>query len=246
VALGEIVNCSTYANVITGFAATGVPSCPINGVRLTGGFYGGDGNTEVYLDTYGGDHKIIGVYTELAGTSPTGPTLGTPASHNGRGFDFTTNNTDVECYDCHAEGHSSSGFASAADEVQFTACKAINNGAAGTGDRVGFYQIRGRATFYSLRSGNIRGANSQQYGIYISDAAPGVLVWGADLTGNPTAAIQVGANINGLTMGGVVPAGNLLMPFGGITVGTPNGGATVGGINVHTGIQLDGTPYNNP
>jgi hypothetical protein len=244
VALGEILNCSTYANVGPGFAASGVPSCPINGIRMTGGLFGQDGNSEIFLDTYGGDHKIIGVYAELAGTSPTGPTLGTPASNAGNGFEFGINNTDVICNDCHSEGNSNAGFISAAAEAQFSGCKAINNGASTASGRVGFYQTAGRVTFFNVRAGNIRGATSQQYGIYLTNAAGGALIWGADLTGNSTATLTVAAGVNGLTIGGMVPAGNLLMPGGGIVVGT--GGAIVGGINVATGVYLNSNPFNNP
>jgi hypothetical protein len=246
VALGEMVNCSTYANGITGFAAVGQSNCPINGLRITGGFFGGDGNSEVYLDTWGGDHKIIGTYTELAGTSPTGPTMSIPASHAGNGFEITVNNTDILCNDCHSEGHSNAGFVTSAAEAQFNGCKAINNGASTSPGRVGFYQLAGRATFSNVRSGNIRGSVSQQYGIYLNNATVGVLIWGADLTGNSTATLAVAAGFNNVTMGGVVPAGSILLPHGGITVGTPVNGVIDGGINVASGIQLNGTSYNNP
>jgi hypothetical protein len=245
--LGEIVNCSTYANVGTGFAAVGLPDCPIEGVRLTEGFFGSDNNDEIYLDTYGGDHKIIGVYTELAGTSSAGPTLSTPPTHVGAGFFFTPNNTDVACSNCHAEGHSNSGFNTSSREVQFNACIAINNGASTTADRAGFFQISGRVSFFSVRAGNTQGSNLQQHGIYLTDATGGALIWGADLTGNSTATLTVTAGgTNNLTMGGVVPAGSILLPNGGIDVGNAVGGVVVGGINVSTDVYKNNTAYTNP
>jgi hypothetical protein len=245
ISLGEIVNCSSFANVEPGFSAVGLPACPINGIRLTGGLFGQDGNSEVFLDTYGGDHKIIGVYTELAGTGPTGPTLGTPASNAGSGFEFTINNTDVLCNDCHSEGNSNAGFVTAAAEAQFTGCRAINNGASTAPGQVGFYQTAGRVSFFSVRAGNLRGSTSQQHGIFLTNAA-GVLIWGADLALNATASLTVDAGLDELTMGGVMPSGNFLLPDGGMSVGHPGGGAVVGGINVSAGVYLNDTPYDNP
>jgi hypothetical protein len=247
IALGEMVSCSTYANTGTGFAASGLPDCSLNGIRLTGGFFGGDNNDEVYLDTYGGEHKLIGVFTELAGTSPTGPTMGTPPSHVGAGFFFTPNNIDVACSNCHAEGHSNSGFITSADEAQFNGCKAINNGASTAADRAGFFQIAGLVSFFSVRAGNNRGTTSQQHGIYLTDVTGGGLVWGADLTGNSTATLTVTAGgTNNLTLGGVVPAGSLLLPHGGIDVGNATGGVIVGGINVAANVYKNNTAYANP
>jgi hypothetical protein len=247
IALGEMVTCSTYANTGPGFAASGLPDCSINGIRLTGGFFGGDNNDEIYLDTYGGEHKLIGIFTELAGTSPTGPTMGTPPSHVGAGFFFTPNNIDVACSNCHAEGHSNSGFITSAAEAQFNGCKAINNGASVSADQAGFFQIAGLVSFFSVRAGNNRGTTSQQHGIYLTDTTGGALVWGADLTGNSTATLTVTTGgTNNLTLGGVVPAGSLLVPHGGIDVGNATGGVVVGGINVAVNVLKNNTAYANP
>jgi hypothetical protein len=96
-----------------------------------------------------------------------------------------------------------------------------------------------------VRAGNLRGSTSQQYGIFLTDAA-GVLIWGADLALNATASLMVTAGLDELTMGGVMPSGNFLLPDGGMSVGSPSGGAVVGGINVSAGVYLNDTAYTNP
>jgi hypothetical protein len=98
-----------------------------------------------------------------------------------------------------------------------------------------------------VRAGNNRGTTSQQHGIYLTDVTGGGLVWGADLTGNSTATLTVTAGgTNNLTLGGVVPAGSLLLPHGGIDVGNATGGVVVGGINVAVDVYKNNTAYANP
>lgn len=246
-ALGELLNCATFANTGIGVAAIGVSGCPINGLRVTGGFFGQDGNHEVYLDTFGGLHKLVGVFTELAGTGPTGPTLVTSASHIGGGFKLTANNTDVQINDSIADGHSQSGFISSATELTTSGCKAINNGAAAiSGDQAGFKIDAGRLFAGNSRSGNVGGSTPQQYGFQFTTGASGHGICGADCTGNGTQSINVLASFTDTMIVGVVPSGNVIIPGAGIEVGIATGGTAPGTINVATAVQLNGVAFTNP
>jgi hypothetical protein len=98
-----------------------------------------------------------------------------------------------------------------------------------------------------VRAGNNRGTTSQQHGIYLTDTTAGVLIWGADLSGNSTATLTTTAGgTNNLTLGGVVPSGSFLLPHGGIDVGNATGGVVVGGINVAVNVLKNNTAYANP
>jgi hypothetical protein len=246
IALGEFHTCATFANTGGGFSAAGVSGCPIYGVRIHNGFFGQDGSHEVLLDTYGGDHEIS-CFTELAGQGTTGRALGTAASNLGAGFRFTGNNLDVNCTRCYAEGHAQSGFLSSATEAQFVGCKSISNGVALiAGDRAGFSILAGRAMLNGIRAGNLGGTTSQSYGVQFTSVLSGSLICGADLVGNTTQSMNIIAGIANLTTVGVVPDGNILLPLGGISTGSPTGGATLGGINVAVKVALNNTSYTNP
>lgn len=106
VTLGDWIDNYTFANSSFGMAFAGLVGVPIQGVRIKGGFVGQDGNSEIFLDTYGGQHKINGTFTELAGTSTTGPGFATAASHTGNGIEITANNTDVTITNVVANGNS--------------------------------------------------------------------------------------------------------------------------------------------
>lgn len=105
VTLGDWINNYTYANSSFGMAFAGLVGVPINGVRINGGFIGGDGNSEIFLDTYGGQHKIDGAFVELAGQGVTGPGFVTAASHTGNGIEITANNTDITITNVVANGN---------------------------------------------------------------------------------------------------------------------------------------------
>lgn len=111
ISLGEIINFSTFANDGFGIAALGSVANPINGLRILGGFTGQDGNSEIYLDTYGGQHKIVGMESELAGTAVTGRTGTTPATNLGSGVAITANNQQVQLSSPNINGTSGAGVA---------------------------------------------------------------------------------------------------------------------------------------
>ncbi len=122
----------TYANSSFGLAVIGISAAPINGVRLYNSFFGQDGNTEVYLDTYGSLHGISNVFLELAGTSLTGPTGATAASGIGSGLLVTANNIDVRVSDAYATQNSAAGFNfSASGQNSLTDSRGSSNGTYG-------------------------------------------------------------------------------------------------------------------
>lgn len=110
IALGSWHNVRTFGNTGVGVGAVGTPSIPINGIRITKGFFGADGNHEIFLDTYGGLHTINSTYVELAGSGLTGPTFSTPASNTGDGIRITANNLDVGISGLYANGNHDSGI----------------------------------------------------------------------------------------------------------------------------------------
>lgn len=117
ITLGSWHNIRTFANTGVGAAFVGTSGVPINGIRITKGFLGQDGNHEIFLDTYGGLHTITATYVELAGTSATGPTLATAASNTGDGIRITANNTDVMVNGAYANGNHDSGINTSATVV---------------------------------------------------------------------------------------------------------------------------------
>lgn len=117
VAMGTWRNVATFANSSFGAAFIGTAGVPINGIRISDSFLGEDGNSELYLDTYGGLHKISNSFFELAGTRTTGPTLATGASGAGKGVEITANNTDVVLESPHCAGNSSDGANTAATQI---------------------------------------------------------------------------------------------------------------------------------
>lgn len=93
--VGEMVNCKTALNSGKGAAFYGLPTVPIQDIRLVNPFFGSDGGDELYLDTYGMQHTISSPFFEQPGRVKTGPSLSTPASGIGSGMNITANNEDV-------------------------------------------------------------------------------------------------------------------------------------------------------
>jgi len=98
ISVGEWKNLSTFANTGGGILVGGTAASPFWGVRLgSNSFIGGDGNTEILMDSFGGDH-LIDADIELAGQSATGPGGGTPQSNVGYGIFVTADNSGVNMH----------------------------------------------------------------------------------------------------------------------------------------------------
>lgn len=142
--VGDIQLFSTYANKLGGVKFAGTATSPINAIRWFGGFVGEDGGHGFELDTYNAsNHKIDGLFSEIAGTSACGVDMSTAATNVGRGINVTANNGWVDLIGCAVVGNSHSGIDMSASRFQIIACDVRLNGAAGTaGERNG---IRCRA-----------------------------------------------------------------------------------------------------
>jgi hypothetical protein len=112
VTLGEWSKITTWANTGCGAAFVGRPDVPLHGVRIAGkrSFLGGDGNHELFFDTYGDLHAISEIFVELAGKRTTGPTLSTPASGVGFGIFMSANNAGLHGVNIRASNNSSGSF----------------------------------------------------------------------------------------------------------------------------------------
>lgn len=85
----------TFGNSSSGIRLEGGPTVPIHDFRLHEFFLGEDGDSEIFLETYGGMHVLGGGMIELCGMRTTGPTMSTPASNAGYGIQVGANNVDV-------------------------------------------------------------------------------------------------------------------------------------------------------
>lgn len=248
--LGTFKNIATFANSGFGFAVVGSAGVPINGVRIFGGFIGEDGNSEIYLDTYGGQHVISDVFLELAGRRTTGPTLATGASNIGNGIEVTGNNTDVQLTGVHSNGNSMDGFYLNGTNHMLGNCRATNNGLALTaGRRNGVNSGSGRIVINGGALGNTGAGVSQQYGAFVANGN-NLAVIGSDLTNNATAPTGATAQSTYITQIGNLPnttnvqlsAQGAVMVGGGATGGFVAGGT----INVSSGLLKNNTAYTNP
>lgn len=128
VTVGDWLLNDFFANGTFGFAAVGLAGVHINGLRLVGGVNGENGNSSIYLDTYGTDNSVDLVYTELSGTRTTGPGFSIAASHLGSGVEVTANNLDVTIDRTACDGHSEKGITSSASvSTSVSNCPIINN-----------------------------------------------------------------------------------------------------------------------
>lgn len=198
--LGDHHDVYTYANDGRGIAYLGLVGTPLQDVRLVGSFFGQDGASEVYLDTYGDViAKISDVVVELCGTALTGRTLATAATNTGHGIECTANNgfvqiSDPQCYKASKRGISvSCQHAIANPEVHD--CGAYASGAAD--ERVGIY-VAAQSVINGGRIGNEASSN-QQTGIY---STTGNVCWtGVDMTGNSSAPWSLTPDANTVVVG---------------------------------------------
>jgi hypothetical protein len=182
---GQMTRLYSFANNFEGFLVSGLSSLPIVAIRLSDSFFGQDGLDEVSLDTFGGDHVLTNVFTELAGTLATGPTQSTPASHVGSGFKFSPNNPDIELNGCRAIQHSEKGLISFADKLGIIGGSFTNNGL--PTPTFGLF-IRGGS---GVRIVGVRsGGSPQTIGLVFDAAAITALYDGCDFTGNSTGPVS--------------------------------------------------------
>lgn len=240
-AVGQVNGFATFANSSYGYAAQGTSTCPVNGIRVINSFFGQDGNSEIYLQTYSTyPHTFTAVSVELAGTTTTGPTLGTVASHVGHGFQISSVEPLVSIVNSTIVGNSQHGITNAGSSIKVTGGTITNNSQASSGT---YYGI---ATAGPLVATNLTvSGSSQAYGISLVGGSDYSVVANNDLRGNGTGGL---ANPSGATHS-IVSSNLGYNPVGGhaISVGAtpftytagPGGetvfvsGGTVTGINVN-------------
>jgi hypothetical protein len=199
--MGEWINLSSFANGGYGMCVQGGGTYPVFDLRITGGFIGADARGELYLDTYGGNHKIVGLYTESAGTAGNGRGLATASPNTGHGINITSNNLDTMLDAVVACQHSEYGFSIAGLDTQMTGCRATANGYAHTSNRSGVQHFAGTLMATGCRSGNVSGGVDQLYGVATYDGSK-LGVVGCDLRRNTTAALFYSTNAGSVTQAG--------------------------------------------
>lgn len=146
---------------------------PINGVRIHGGFLGECGNSPIYLDTYGSQHKIESVFVELAGTRTTGPSFGTAASAVGSGIEITPNNFDFLISDIVGAGNSQDGLRTSATLMtSITGSRFFNNSLYGIRTADGTKAVLTGNTFSNNTSGNVL-VSANASGLIATGNSPG-------------------------------------------------------------------------
>lgn len=187
--VGQCNRLATYANSSFGFAAQGSPNGSINGFRVMNSFFGQDGNSEVYLQTYSTyPHMFTGISCELCGTGATGPTGSTPASHVGSGFQISAVDNLVSIVNTTIDGCSQDGIQM--NGLRTSAVKVIggaitNNSQASPGSRFGII-----AQGPIFVSGTAISGASQAYGVYLASTSDHSNISNNDLRGNGTGALS--------------------------------------------------------
>ena len=143
--VGDIRSFFTYANKLGGVKFAGTSTSPINAIRWYGGFVGEDGSHGIELDTYNAsNHKIDGLFAEIAGTSACGVDMSTAATNVGRGISVTANNGWVDLIGCAVVGNSYDGINISASRYMIVACDVRLNGAANAaGHKTGIRCVAG-------------------------------------------------------------------------------------------------------
>lgn len=246
--VGTWSNIRTFANSGRGVIMLGLAGTPIQGVRMKTGFLGEDGDSELYLDTFGQQHQVSDMFLELAGRSATGRGLATPASGLGSGLEYTVNNGNIELTGNHANGNSFDGLFLSGSTHTISGLTSTNNGqSAVAGRRNGVNLAAGLVVINGGYLGNTVGV-SQEYGAFAADGNSLSLI-GSVLTGNGIDAWGATTNLNLVTSMGNLP--NTLdvglSPAGAVMLGNATGGFVAAGtMNVAGGLLKSNVAYNNP
>lgn len=157
--LGQWKGLSSFGNGSYGIAFFGSTAAPTLCVRLSDSFFGGDGDHEVYVDSYstGGQSVFTNVFVEAA---------------NGNGFVFTENAGYVSLINCTASRDSAHGLVSSAPFINIQ-----GGGFYGHASGCGILVLAGKASVSGVQcSGNSVGlkagagcTNLSYVGNYLSD-----------------------------------------------------------------------------
>lgn len=188
--MGDLVSVSTYGNKIDGIAWQGIPSCPINAIRVRGAFVGEEGRHGIYMDTYGvSTATLADVFSEICGTLACGVDGTTPATNQGNGFHITANQQDVMMTGCNAIGNSWSGISCSAVRAIVTGGQYRLNGAANlAGEKTGVQASGG-----SMVISGIRANGNTAFGVFFAN--DNHIITGSDLRENVTSGLAAGVTL---------------------------------------------------
>ncbi|HDR9510653.1 TPA: right-handed parallel beta-helix repeat-containing protein [Burkholderia cepacia] len=164
--LGAMTNVMTFANSGVGLGVIGVSGVPIYDLRITNSFFGQDGNSELYLQPYGGNITVNGTQIELAGTSTTGPNNSTAASHTGYGIQLL-NGSSYGISGNWINQNSQAGISVTSTVTNISGNLISNNGQNGTaGTAIGvMVNAGGSVDLNGNTINNTGGATTQLYGV---------------------------------------------------------------------------------
>lgn len=188
--MGDLVSVSTYGNKIDGIAWQGIPSCPINAIRVRGAFVGEEGRHGIYMDTYGvSTHTLADVFSEICGTLASGVDGTTPPTNQGNGFLITANQQDVMLTGCNAIGNSWTGLSSSAVRVTVTGGQWRLNGAALlAGEMTGIQANAG-----SMVISGVRANGNKAFGVFFAN--DNHIITSSDLRENLTSGLAAGVTL---------------------------------------------------
>lgn len=233
--VASLSRCATFGNTGYGFIATGTPTSSLASIRVHTCFFGGDGQGEMFLDTYNDTHKITDTFMELPGSGTTGPGFITPATNTGNCITVTANNNFTQFSGCDLIKANWNGIDNAAPGTKLTNCRILNNGVAGTvnlRNGVKNSAATGIMSIIDCTIGNGSGTN-QVNGI--SSSVDALMVIGCNLSGN------TGSPLTGTTFTASAIFGNLPST---VTSNHPNGltGFTSAGLVVGAATGGDKGP----
>lgn len=178
---GTMMSCTSYANGSYGVAAVGQGLQGIEAFRVVGGFFGEDGDHEIYLDCYGAHHIVKPDMLELAGAFG--------GSATACGVYVTANSNQVQIAVPQINGCKGDGIYIAGANCQVNGGLITNNGIGATAGRqngIIFIGVVGMVTGVIAKD---TGGTTQQYGV--AGDTDGLLITGCDLDGNVAAAVNI-------------------------------------------------------
>lgn len=222
VILGSVDNVYSYYNSGNGLRALGTVAKKLNSLRITGGLFSSNGDTGVFLDTYGARHKVANVSANFQGTTTTGRNRAQAGSGAGNGIYLTANNLEVIATGNNCSENSNSGMRVAANlaTIMSNCCTDNGKNAAVTAEqRSGLRLATGRIIAQgNICTNRVAGVGTQQVGIHLTDGvnciiasnscagnvANSIVTAGASSTNR----ILHNAGYNPLAMDTVVPSGS--------------------------------------
>lgn len=168
--LGEFEGNTITRNGLYGIVAGGTSTKRIQSVRIGGGVCSFNGSGGILLDTFGGNHRVVGVSSNSSGTVVTGRQAAPIAVTSiGSGIQVTGNNMDALITGCIASGNSHAGINSSQVNGSIVGNNCNNNGANVTAVaslRSGITLSGAIVTVVGNTCSNTGGATSQQQGIH--------------------------------------------------------------------------------